>query len=143
MSTTELLVRDNQRGGSSARTTAPRAQDPGPKPSEVTERETLVSITGIVDIPDNNRAFVRTSGYLPGPEDVYVTPAQIRAYGLRKGDLVTGAARPVETREKSPHRNPGRSPSRGPGRRRSRWYAWTPWPARRLQQFVTGRTSPN
>jgi len=113
MSTTELLVRDSQQGGGSPRTTAPRAQDPGPKPSAVTERETLVSITGIVDIPDNNRAFVRTSGYLPGPEDVYVTPAQIRAYGLRKGDLVTGAARPGrDSREESAQKSGQKSQER-------------------------------
>jgi transcription termination factor Rho len=97
-STTELLVRDDRRGGGRARNPAPGARRPGPKPSEVTEREPLVPISGIVDIRDNNSAFVRTSGYLPGPDDVYVSPAQIRTYGLRKGDLVTGAARPGRDR---------------------------------------------
>jgi transcription termination factor Rho len=101
-STTELLVRDDQRGGNGARNRAPGARRPGPKPSVVTEGETLVPITGIVDLVDNNRAFVRTSGYLPGPDDVSVSPAQIQTYGLRKGDLVTGAARPGrDPREKS------------------------------------------
>jgi len=92
-STTELLVRDDQHGGSGARKRAPGAQRPQPKPSTATEHDSLVPITGIVDIRDNNRAFVRTSGYLPGPDDVYVSPAQIRTYGLRTGDVVTGAAR--------------------------------------------------
>jgi transcription termination factor Rho len=101
-STTELLVRDDRRGGNGARNRAPGARRPGPKPSVVTEGETLVPITGIVDLVDNNRAFVRTSGYLPGPDDVSVSPAQIQTYGLRKGDLVTGAARPGrDPREKS------------------------------------------
>jgi transcription termination factor Rho len=48
---------------------------------------------GLLDIRDN-RAFVRTSGYLPGPDDVAVTPAQVKRYGLRRGDAVTGSATP-------------------------------------------------
>jgi transcription termination factor Rho len=108
MSTTDLLVRNDQHAGVSPRNRAPNAQGRGPKPSVVTERETSVSITGIVDILDNNRAFVRTSGYLPGPDDVYVTPAQIRAYGLRKGDLVTGAARPGRNPQEQSGQKAGR-----------------------------------
>jgi transcription termination factor Rho len=56
------------------------------------EDDVLIPIAGIVDILDNY-AFVRTSGYLPGPNDVYVSLAQVRRYGLRKGDAVTGAVR--------------------------------------------------
>ena len=41
----------------------------------------------------DNYAFVRTSGYLPGPNDVYVSLSQVRRHGLRKGDAVTGAVR--------------------------------------------------
>ncbi|MCW2548491.1 MAG: transcription termination factor Rho, partial [Mycobacterium sp.] len=53
-------------------------------------------IAGILDILDNY-AFVRTSGYLTGPNDVYVSLAQVRRYGLRRGDAITGAVRqPVE-----------------------------------------------
>ena len=54
--------------------------------------DVLVTVAGIVDIHDNY-AFVRTSGYLPGPNDVYVSLAQVRKNGLRKGDAVTGAIR--------------------------------------------------
>jgi transcription termination factor Rho len=53
----------------------------------------IVPITGIVDLVGDNRGFVRASGYLPGPDDVYVPPEQISTYGLRKGDIITGAAR--------------------------------------------------
>ncbi len=49
-------------------------------------------VAGILDILDNY-AFVRTTGYLPGPNDVYVSLAQVRKTGLRKGDAVTGAVR--------------------------------------------------
>ncbi|WP_341855678.1 transcription termination factor Rho [Brachybacterium sp. GPGPB12] len=48
-----------------------------------------MTIAGILDIRDNH-AYVRTTGYLPGPSDVHVTMNQVRKYGLRKGDAVTG-----------------------------------------------------
>ncbi|GII82948.1 hypothetical protein Ssi03_09380 [Sphaerisporangium siamense] len=54
--------------------------------------DVLIPIAGILDILDNY-AFVRTSGYLPGANDVYVSLAQIRRNGLRKGDVITGAVR--------------------------------------------------
>jgi len=57
--------------------------------NEVREGDELMTIAGILDIRDNN-AYVRTTGYLPGPSDVYVTMNQVRKYGLRKGDAVTG-----------------------------------------------------
>ena len=59
---------------------------------EIAEDDVLVPVAGILDILDNY-AFVRTSGYLPGPNDVYVSLAQVRKSGLRKGDAVTGAVR--------------------------------------------------
>ncbi|GGQ02269.1 transcription termination factor Rho [Actinomadura coerulea] len=68
----------------------------------VTEDDVLIPVAGILDILDNY-AFVRTTGYLPGPNDVYVSLAQVRKNGLRKGDVITGAvrqAREGERREK-------------------------------------------
>jgi transcription termination factor Rho len=62
----------------------------------IREDDVLVPVAGILDILDSY-AFVRTSGYLPGPNDVYVSLSQVRRHGLRKGDAVTGAVRqPVE-----------------------------------------------
>ena len=58
----------------------------------VGEDDVLVPIGGILDILDNY-GFVRTSGYLTGPNDVYVSLQQVRKYGLRRGDAVTGAVR--------------------------------------------------
>ncbi|HEX6074762.1 MAG TPA: transcription termination factor Rho [Micromonosporaceae bacterium] len=58
----------------------------------VTEDDVLVPVAGILDVLDNY-AFVRTSGYLAGPNDVYVSMSQIRKYGLRRGDAITGAVR--------------------------------------------------
>ncbi|WP_344208342.1 transcription termination factor Rho, partial [Actinomadura livida] len=58
----------------------------------ITEDDVLIPVAGILDILDNY-AFVRTTGYLAGPNDVYVSLAQVRKNGLRKGDVVTGAVR--------------------------------------------------
>ncbi|WVT82503.1 transcription termination factor Rho [Pengzhenrongella phosphoraccumulans] len=59
---------------------------------EVSEDDVLLPVAGILDIKDNY-AFVRTSGYLPGDNDVYVAMGQVKKAGLRKGDAVTGAVR--------------------------------------------------
>ncbi|NEC87302.1 transcription termination factor Rho [Streptomyces sp. SID12501] len=64
----------------------------GPNEPQVADDDVLIPVAGILDILDNY-AFIRTSGYLPGPNDVYVSLAQVRKNGLRKGDHVTGAVR--------------------------------------------------
>jgi transcription termination factor Rho len=59
---------------------------------EISPDDVLVPVAGILDVLDNY-AFVRTTGYLPGPNDVYVSLGQVKKYGLRKGDAVVGAIR--------------------------------------------------
>ena len=59
---------------------------------EITEDDVLLPIAGILDVLDNY-AFVRTSGYLPGTSDVYVSLGQVKKYALRRGDAVVGAIR--------------------------------------------------
>jgi transcription termination factor Rho len=67
------------------------------RPPEAKSAPVTVAVSGIVDTGDGH-AFVRTSGYRRGPADVYVSAAQIRQYGLRKGDQVEGAARPDDAK---------------------------------------------
>ena len=59
---------------------------------QVNEDDVLAPISGVLDILDNY-AFVRTSGYLSGPNDVYVSLAQVKRYHMRKGDHILGAIR--------------------------------------------------
>lgn len=59
---------------------------------EIAEDDVLLPIAGILDVLDNY-AFVRTSGYLPGTSDVYVSLGQVKKYGMRKGDAIVGAIR--------------------------------------------------
>jgi transcription termination factor Rho len=74
--------RDRDRGR-----TRPESTEP-----VMAEDDVLVPVGGIVDILDSY-AFIRTAGYLPSHNDVYISLQQVRRYGLRKGDVVTGAVR--------------------------------------------------
>jgi transcription termination factor Rho len=56
--------------------------------------------TGILDLLPDGYGFMRTSGYTPGPEDIYVSLSQVRRMGLRKGDVIAGKARRPKESEK-------------------------------------------
>ncbi len=71
----------------------------------VSEDDVLIPVAGIVDILDSY-AFIRTSGYLPGSNDVYVSLSQVRKYGLRRGDAVTGSVRQSRDGERQNKYNP-------------------------------------
>jgi len=72
---------------------------------QVNEDDVLVPAAGILDVQDNY-AFVRTSGYLPGPNDVYVSLSMVRKYGLRKGDAITGTVRAAREGDRKEKFNP-------------------------------------
>jgi len=70
-----------------------RGERQGGEPEAViAEDDVLIPIAGILDVLENY-AFVRTTGYLSGPNDVYVSLSQVRKHGLRKGDVIEGAVR--------------------------------------------------
>ncbi|SFJ90525.1 transcription termination factor Rho [Streptomyces pini] len=100
-----------------------RGRDDFAAEPQISEDDVLIPVAGILDILDNY-AFVRTSGYLPGPNDVYVSLAQVRKNGLRKGDHVTGAVRQPREGERREKFNAlvrldsvnGMSPESGKGR---------------------------
>jgi transcription termination factor Rho len=78
--------RDRRRRGGSG-----RPEGAGPD-TEIREDDVLLPVAGILDVLDNY-AFVRTSGYLPGPNDVYVSLSLVRKYNLRRGDAITGVVK--------------------------------------------------
>jgi transcription termination factor Rho len=61
-----------------------------------------VPVVGYLDLRDEGYGFLRTSGFLSGPGDVYVSISQVRRFALRKGDYLEGAARPAGGNEKYP-----------------------------------------
>jgi transcription termination factor Rho len=97
--------RDEERDGQSRRsrdrdrfrnrnqgTNRRRERGGGDSEPVITEDDVLIPIAGILDVLDNY-GFVRTTGYLPGANDVYVSLSQVRRHGLRKGDVIEGAIR--------------------------------------------------
>jgi transcription termination factor Rho len=62
--------------------------------------KTAPSAAGILDLLPDGYGFMRTSGYLPGPDDIYVSMSQVRKHQLRKGDVVTGKVRQPKDSEK-------------------------------------------
>ncbi|QMW67428.1 transcription termination factor Rho [Mumia sp. ZJ1417] len=71
----------------------------------VNEDDVLIPAAGILDVLDNY-AFVRTSGYLPGENDVYVSLSMVRKWGLRKGDAIVGQVRQPRDGERKEKFNP-------------------------------------
>ena len=84
----------NDRNDRRGRNRGPEVDD-----TEVTEDDVLIPVAGILDVLDNY-AFIRTSGYLSGQNDVYVSLQQVKRYNLRKGDAVHGAIRAPREGEK-------------------------------------------
>ncbi|SDT14022.1 transcription termination factor Rho [Nocardioides scoriae] len=112
--------RDDDEDGGSRRNRRRRGRDrqtTGPAPTtarsssrnepdlQILEDDVLTPCAGILDLMDNY-AFVRTSGYLPGTDDVYVSMSMVRRYGLRRGDAVTGQVRQPREGERKEKFNP-------------------------------------
>jgi len=111
---------DDDRGGSSRRNRRRRGRDRDRDRSgnyrerrrdrdeaepQIDDDDVLVPTAGILDVLDNY-AFVRTTGYLPGPDDVYVSLSMVRKYGLRRGDAITGQVRQPREGERKEKFNP-------------------------------------
>jgi transcription termination factor Rho len=82
-----------------------------------------VAVEGLLDLRDEGYGFLRVRGSLPSKDDIYVSVKQVRQFGLRKGDHVTGASRPAMRNEKNPallriDKVNGVEPDQARGRRR-------------------------
>ena len=112
--------RDFDRGGNSRRRGRDRFRDRsgrGDRPrgggsggygeidTEIHEDDILVPVAGILDVLESY-AFVRTTGYLPGSNDVYVSLSMVRKHGLRKGDAITGATKQPKEGDRREKFNP-------------------------------------
>ncbi|WP_455768690.1 transcription termination factor Rho [Kitasatospora purpeofusca] len=77
-----------------------RARSDGPAQPDTAAASDLLPVAGVLDIREGH-AVLRTSGYLPGPTDVHLPAGQVRALGLRTGDVLTGAIHSGATRSGS------------------------------------------
>jgi transcription termination factor Rho len=83
---------DDDRGNRRGRGRDRKRRGRGNDEPDIRHDDVLIPVGGILDVHDNY-AFLRTSGYLSGPNDVYVSASMVRKNGLRKGDAVAGAIR--------------------------------------------------
>jgi transcription termination factor Rho len=93
--------RDRDRSGSRSSGGGMRSEPD----TQILEDDVLVPAAGILDVLDNY-AFVRTSGYLPGSDDVYLSLAMVRKFGLRRGDAIVGQVRQPRDAERREKFNP-------------------------------------
>ena len=94
-------VRERRRsGGPRQAPPQPPQDDAGDQPMTAAEREAVIRTGGILEIVDDGYGFLRGESLLPGSNDVYVSQSQIRRFGLRTGDYVTGEVRPPKDSEK-------------------------------------------
>ncbi|HEY7106687.1 MAG TPA: Rho termination factor N-terminal domain-containing protein, partial [Acidimicrobiia bacterium] len=87
--------RGRDRGGSGQ-------QEGGGEPREREFSGEPIAVEGVLDLRDEGYGFLRTTGYLAGRNDVYVSASQVRRFSLRKGDYVHGETRPPASNEKYP-----------------------------------------
>ncbi len=103
----------------------------GDRDTELRDDDVVQPVAGILDVLDNY-AFVRTSGYLAGSNDVYVSMNMVRKNGLRRGDAITGAVRVPKDGEGS---------GKTRGRSSTRWCGSTPSTVDRSRTRRSARTS--
>lgn len=97
--------RNRRRRGRDRDRTANRPGSRNEPDTTVLEDDVLVPAAGILDVLDNY-AFVRTSGYLPGTDDVYLSLSMVRKFGLRRGDAIVGQVRQPREGERKEKFNP-------------------------------------
>jgi transcription termination factor Rho len=83
------------------RTERPDRELPGQAPEQAFNGDP-VAVSGFLDLREEGYGFLRTAGYLAGPDDVYVSISQVRRFALRRGDHLEGGARPAGGNEKYP-----------------------------------------
>jgi transcription termination factor Rho len=117
-SKTEAPREHTKRRDSASRTSVHRTEAPREESSEVGEKTSEAPVKmevfdgqeynpeldsgemadGILEVMSDGYGFIRTANYLPGDKDIYVSPMQIRRFGLKKGDILTG---PIKVKTQS------------------------------------------
>ena len=98
---TEDAAGERNREGRRRRPEQPRTDRPSAPPEELKELDSGMTARGILEVmPDGGFGFIRSENYLPGEDDVYVAPSQIRRFNMKTGDIVTGKVRVQTGQEK-------------------------------------------
>jgi len=95
-----MAVRERRRMPAGVPRELPQVDEGPQQPLTAQERENAIFTGGILEIVDDGYGFLRGESLLPGQNDVYVSQSQIRRFGLRTGDYVTGQVRAPKDSEK-------------------------------------------
>lgn len=90
----EAMLREDER-----ERTEKKAKESALAP-EIAQLDSGVTVTGILEVMADGFGFIRSANYLPGEHDIYVAPAQIRRFGLKTGDIITGNTKIKSEKEK-------------------------------------------
>ena len=77
-----------------------QAADSGRTVADMEQLDSGQTVTGILEVMADGFGFIRSDHYLPGEHDVYVSPAQIRRFGLKTGDILVGNTKIKTEKEK-------------------------------------------
>ena len=69
-------------------------------PMDLAQLDSGIQVSGILEVLQDGYGFIRSANYLPGDDDVYVSPSQIRRFGLKTGDIIAGNTRIKAQQEK-------------------------------------------
>lgn len=137
--------RNRRRRGRDRSERGERELQGGVAPAEPQFAGEPTEVKGLLDLREEGYGFLRTDGYLPGPDDVYVSISQVRRFALRRGDVLEGTARPAGTSEKYPAlARIDKVSDQGPeaAQSRPRFDSLTPlFPDQRLRLEVPGDTA--
>lgn len=95
----EAMLAEDERLAA-AETVKTQASESGRSVSDMEQLDSGQTVQGIIEVMSDGFGFIRSANYLPGENDVYVSPAQIRRFNLKTGDIVCGNTKVKTEKEK-------------------------------------------
>ncbi|MCI8429144.1 MAG: transcription termination factor Rho [Lachnospiraceae bacterium] len=95
----EAMLAEDERAAS-AEMVKTQAAENGKSVSDMEQLDSGQTVRGILEVMSDGFGFIRSDNYLPGENDVYVSPSQIRRFGLKTGDIVAGNTKVKTEKEK-------------------------------------------
>lgn len=95
-----LAEDEKEKAEAKASATAESQEEPKSPKEELTDLDSGIEANGILEVMSDGFGFIRCANYLPGENDVYVAPSQIRRFNLKTGDIIRGNTRIKTEKEK-------------------------------------------
>ena len=95
----EAMLAEDEKAAAAERMKT-QATEAGKTVTDMEQLDSGQTVSGVLEVMSDGFGFIRSDHYLPGDHDVYVSPAQIRRFNLKTGDIVTGNTKVKTEREK-------------------------------------------